>query len=96
VRAIVIDPKVLIFDDAQAVDTCTEEEILARLKASCGSEPRSVFLTGFPPYVMQITSSYSTRGAIVEEFTHDALVRLNGLYAELHRKQFLEEELAAS
>jgi ABC-type multidrug transport system fused ATPase/permease subunit len=45
---------------------------------------------------MQITSSYSTRGAIVEAFTHDALVRLNGLYAELHRKQFLEEELAAS
>ena len=44
---------------------------------------------------MQITSSYSTR-AIVEEFTHDALVRLNGLYADLHRKQFLEEEPAAS
>jgi ABC-type branched-subunit amino acid transport system ATPase component len=32
-RAIVIDPKVLILDDAQAVDTCTEEEILARLKS---------------------------------------------------------------
>jgi ABC-type multidrug transport system fused ATPase/permease subunit len=33
-RAIVIDPKGLILDHAQsAVDTCTEEEILARPKS---------------------------------------------------------------
>jgi ATP-binding cassette subfamily B protein len=35
-------------------------------------------------------------GAIVERGTHDQLVAHNGLYAELYRKQLLEEELAAS
>jgi len=35
-------------------------------------------------------------GRIAERGTHDALIRQNGLYAELHKKQLLEEELAAS
>jgi ATP-binding cassette subfamily B multidrug efflux pump len=32
-------------------------------------------------------------GAIKEQGTHDELVTLGGIYAELHRKQLLEEEL---
>jgi ABC-type multidrug transport system fused ATPase/permease subunit len=32
----------------------------------------------------------------MEQGTHDELVRYNGIYAELHRQQLLEEELAAS
>jgi ATP-binding cassette subfamily B protein len=35
-------------------------------------------------------------GCIAERGTHDELVRHDGLYAQLHRQQLLEEELAAS
>jgi len=35
-------------------------------------------------------------GRIIEQGNHEALVRHDGAYAELHRQQLLQEELAAS
>lgn len=96
-RAIVVDPKVLILDDAlSAVDTYTEEEILTRLK-SVMRQRTSIIVSHRISTVRHSDQIFVlNEGRIVEEGTHDALVRLNGLYAELHRKQLLEEELAAS
>jgi ATP-binding cassette subfamily B protein len=96
-RAIVVDPKVLILDDAlSAVDTYTEEEILTRLR-SVMRQRTSIIVSHRISTVRNADQIFVlNEGRIVEEGTHDALVRLNGLYAELHRKQLLEEELAAS
>jgi ATP-binding cassette subfamily B protein len=96
-RAIVIDPRVLILDDSlSAVDTYTEEEILTRLKGVM-RQRTSIIVSHRISTVRGADQIFVlNEGRIVEHGTHDALVRQNGLYAEIHRKQLLEEELAAS
>jgi ATP-binding cassette subfamily B protein len=96
-RAVVIDPRVLILDDAlSAVDTYTEEEILSRLQAVM-RERTSIIVSHRISTVRRADQIFVLdEGRIVERGTHDALVGRGGLYAELHKKQLLEEELAAS
>src|SRR5207244_5224388 len=96
-RAVVIDPRILILDDAlSAVDTYTEEEILARLRTVM-RERTSIIVSHRVSTVRDADRIFVLDdGRIVEQGTHDGLIRHNGLYAELHRKQLLEEELAAS
>jgi ATP-binding cassette, subfamily B, multidrug efflux pump len=96
-RALVMSPAILILDDAlSAVDTHTEEEILQRLsrvmrqRTSIIVSHRVSTVRGADQIVVL------DQGRVAESGTHDALVRHGGLYAELYRKQLLEEELAAS
>ena len=96
-RAIVIDPRILILDDAlSAVDTYTEEEILSRLRGVM-RERTSIIVSHRISTVRDADLIFLLdQGGIAERGTHDELIRQNGLYAELHKKQLLEEELAAS
>ncbi len=96
-RAVMTDPKILILDDAlSAVDTYTEEEILSRLR-SVMRERTSLIVAHRISTVRDADRIFVlARGRIVEQGTHDELVALNGQYAELYRKQLLEDELAAS
>lgn len=96
-RALLLDPRILILDDAlSAVDTYTEEEILDRLKGVM--RQRTSILVAHRVSTVRHADLIVVleRGRIVERGTHDELVRLNGPYAEMVRKQLLEEELAAS
>jgi ATP-binding cassette subfamily B multidrug efflux pump len=93
-RALAILPRILVLDDAlSAVDTYTEEEILKGLKAvraGC-----TTFLVSHRISTVKDADLIVVLrdGAIVERGTHDELVARRGFYADLHRRQLLEEEV---
>ncbi|MBP1653555.1 MAG: ABC-type multidrug transport system component [Bacteroidetes bacterium] len=93
-RALMRRPSILILDDAlSAVDTVTEEEILSGLR-SVMKERTSILISHRISTVQaadQIVVLHE--GSIVERGTHVELVERGGIYADLHRKQQLEEEL---
>jgi ATP-binding cassette subfamily B multidrug efflux pump len=96
-RAVVIDPAILILDDAlSAVDTYTEEEILSRLRAVMRRRTSIIVSHRISTVRDADQILVLDHGRIAERGTHAELIRLNGLYAALHRKQLLEEQLAAS
>jgi len=93
-RALMRTPSILILDDAlSAVDTVTEEEILSGLR-SVMKERTSILISHRISTVKdadQIVVLHE--GRIAERGTHDELVENGGIYADLYRKQQLEEEL---
>jgi ATP-binding cassette subfamily B protein len=96
-RAVIIDPTILVLDDAlSAVDTYTEEEILGRLRGVMRQRTSIIVSHRISTVRDADQILVLNRGRIAERGTHDELIQHNGLYAELHRQQLLEEELAAS
>jgi ATP-binding cassette subfamily B protein len=93
-RAVAADPRILVLDDAlSAVDTYTEEEILSRLR-SVLRQRTSVIVSHRISTVREADQIVVLdAGRIVERGRHDDLLALGGEYAELYRKQLLEEEL---
>jgi ATP-binding cassette subfamily B protein len=93
-RALTINPKILILDDSfSAVDTHTEEEILKSLKDFM-RERTSIIISHRISTVKDADKIIVlSDGIIAEEGTHEDLVMLGGIYADLHFKQLLEKEL---
>ncbi len=93
-RALAINPKILILDDAlSAVDTQTEEEILKQLK-NFMKERTSIIISHRISTVKDADNIIVIKdGKIIEQGSHEELISLSGYYADLHYKQLLEKEL---
>lgn len=93
-RAVMRKPKILILDDAlSAVDTYTEEEILKRLRSVMRGRTGIIISHRISTVKEADQIVVLNDGRIAERGTHDDLVEKRGIYAELYRKQLLEEEL---
>ncbi len=93
-RAVMRQPAILILDDAlSAVDTETEEEILKRLRGVMKSRTSIIVSHRISTVKDADQIIVLSDGGIAEQGTHNELVVLNGIYAELNRKQLLEKEL---
>ena len=93
-RAIMRKPKILILDDAlSAVDTYTEERILHHLREFMKGRTSIIISHRISTVKDADLIIVLQNGEIVERGTHDDLVALNGIYADLYQKQLLEQEL---
>jgi ATP-binding cassette subfamily B protein len=95
-RALLRQPRILLLDDClSAVDTHTEEQILHNLRTVFHG--RTVFLVSHRISTVKEADLILVldQGRILERGTHGQLIAHGGLYADLHQRQLLEEELAA-
>ncbi|HEV7571116.1 MAG TPA: ATP-binding cassette domain-containing protein, partial [Thermoanaerobaculia bacterium] len=93
-RALVREPAILILDDAlSAVDTNTEEQILRSLREI--RKGRTALIVSHRVSSVKDADHIIVidDGRIVERGTHDALLNRDGYYADLYRRQTLEEEI---
>ena len=95
-RALVTNPRILILDEAtSALDAESEEIIQANLKAI--SAGRTVIIIAHRLSAVRQCDLLITLegGRIVERGRHEDLLRANGRYADLHRRQMAGSEGAA-
>ena len=92
-RAIIKNPKILVFDDClSAVDTETEERILTNLESV--SKDKTTFIISH-----RVSSAKNADkiivlddGEIIQQGSHNQLINQNGYYKELFEQQLLEKE----
>ena len=93
-RAIIKNPKILIFDDClSAVDTETEEKILSNLEKV--SKNKTTFIISH-----RVSSAKNADkiivlddGRIAQQGTHNQLIETEGYYKDLYEQQLLEKEI---
>jgi ATP-binding cassette subfamily B protein len=93
-RAIIKNPKILIFDDClSAVDTETEEIILTNLHQVSKNKTTLIVSHRISSIKNADAIIVLENGEIIQQGTHNELVNKNGYYKELFEQQLLEKEL---
>lgn len=94
-RAVAREPKILILDDAlSAVDTKTENTILASMKKIM--QGRTSIIISHRVSSAKLASKIIVLhdGQLIEEGTHESLLERNGAYRELYDRQMQVDEVA--
>lgn len=90
-RALVRRPRILVFDDPlSAVDTATEDAILSGLDRTL--QDRTTLIISHRISAVQHADHILVldHGRVVEEGTHQQLLKVGGQYARLYKEQLLE------
>ena len=90
-RAILVDPAILIMDEAtSSVDTVTEAYIQAGLDYLLSGRTGIVIAHRLTTVRRADVIYVLDSGRIVETGTHDELIRMSGIYSGLYEKQFID------
>ncbi|MEI5991781.1 ABC transporter ATP-binding protein/peptidase [Enterococcus termitis] len=96
-RALILDPELLILDDAlSAVDAKTEEAILSNLKEARKEKTTIIAAHRLSSVMHAKEIIVLDEGKIIERGTHQELLRLAGWYKRMWDKQQLEAKIEGS
>jgi ATP-binding cassette subfamily B protein len=93
-RAIIKNPKILIFDDClSAVDTETEEIILNNLNKVSKDKTTIIVSHRISSVKNADRIIVLEKGSIIQQGSHSELVNIDGYYKDLYEQQLLEKEI---
>lgn len=93
-RALIKNPRILILDDSlSAVDTKTEDAILQHLRNELKDRTTIMISHRISTVKDADTIFYLDDGSLIERGSHEELLKLKGQYANMYKKQLLEQEL---
>ena len=93
-RALILDPPILILDDALSmVDTRTEERILNQVLSLRRNKTNLIVSHRISTISRAEQIAVLERGELVEQGTHENLLKKGGIYTTLYEKQVIAEEL---
>ncbi len=93
-RALIKDPKILLLDDClSAVDTETEEAILTNLNTAKAKKTTIIVSHRVSTVKNASRILVLEQGKIIQQGTHNELIKQEGYYKALYEKQLIEQEL---